>query len=139
MIDINKDGVYPYEICVNIPPVERGWFPYMISDACCLHSFMFSLRVWEGKAIHGQLNRLACFHYDQTLRLLQARLFDYDQTSAVSDSTIMVVIMLATIAELMDEKATVENHIRGLEKIVKLRGGLGGLNTHRNMPVKVCR
>lgn len=139
MIDIGKLGRYPYELCVHVSPVERGWFPYMISDACCLHSLMFSIRLWEDKTSPLQLNRLACFHYAQTLELLQARLLEYDQTSAISDATIMVVVLLASVAELMNEHATVENHIRGLEQIVRLRGGVRALNTHTNMPVKVCR
>jgi hypothetical protein len=139
VINIGKNGIYPYEICVDVSPMERGWFPYMISDACCLHSMMFSVRVLEDKASQFRLNRLACFHYAQTLQLLQARLFECDQTSAISDATIMVVIWLASVAELMNEHATVENHIRGLEKIVRLRGGVRALNIHTNMHVKVCR
>jgi hypothetical protein len=111
----------------------------MVSDACCLHSMMFSVRVVEDKVSQLHLNRLACFHYAQTLQLLQARLYDFDQTCAISDATIMVVTTLASVAELMNEHATVENHIRGLEKIVALRGGVRALNTHTNMQVKVCR
>lgn len=139
MLDIGKKAIYPYEICVDVPPVERGWFPYMISDACCLHSMMFSVRVVEDKASQLHLNRLACFHYAQTLQLLQVRLSESDYTCAISDATIMVVIMLASMAELMNEHATVANHIRGLERIVRLRGGVKALNTHTNMHVKVCR
>ncbi|TVY81755.1 hypothetical protein LSUE1_G003365 [Lachnellula suecica] len=51
----------------------------------------------------------------------------------------MVVFILASAAELTEDFAAVENHIRGLEKIVKLRGGVRALNTHNNMQVKVCR
>lgn len=107
----------------------------MLSDPCCLHSMMYSLRVWESKAS----DRLACFHYGQTLKLLQARLNADDQTSAMSDATMMAVMMLATVAEIMNEHLIVESHIKGLEKIVKLRGGLKALDTHVNMHVKVCR
>ena len=139
VIDIGKESIYPYDICLNVSPVERGWFPYMISDACCLHSMMFSVRVVEDNLSQLHLNRNACFHYAQTLQLLQARLYEFDQSRAISDGTIMVVTTLASVAELMNEHATVENHIRGLEKIVALRGGVRALNTHTNMQVKVCR
>ncbi len=139
MIDINKHGVYPYEICLDVHPVERGWFPYMVSDVCCLHSMMFSVRAFVERASHTQPSQLACLHYAQTLRLLQARLNEFDQTSAISDSTIMVVITLAAAAELMKDFAAVANHIKGLEKIVSLRGGVRALNTHNNIQVKVCR
>lgn len=139
MIDLDKHGVYPYDICLDVHPVERGWFPYMISDVCCLHSMMFSVRAFAEGALHNQLSRPACFHYAQTLQLLQARLNEIDQTFATSDPTIMVVINLAAAAELMEDFAAVENHIEGLEKIVNLRGGVQALNTHNNIQVKVCR
>lgn len=51
----------------------------------------------------------------------------------------MVVITLAAAAELMKDFAAVANHIKGLEKIVSLRGGVRALNTHNNIQVKVCR
>jgi hypothetical protein len=138
VIEFNKVEGYPYEICLETPPVERGWFPYMISDPCYLHSMMFSLRAFVEKTSQSQLGHLACFHYAQTLRLLQSRLDEFKKTSAVSDATIMVVITLATVAGLTKDFSAVENHVKGLEKIVRLRGGLRALNTH-NMQVKVCR
>jgi hypothetical protein len=139
VIDLNQHGVYPYEICFDVHVVDRGWFPYMISDICCLHSMMFSVRAFLESASHDQLSRSACFHYARTLQLLQARLNEFDKTSAISDATIMVVVTLAMAAELTGDFATVANHIKGLEKIVSLRGGVRALTTHNNMQVKVCR
>ncbi|CZR53419.1 uncharacterized protein PAC_03297 [Phialocephala subalpina] len=136
LINLNKQAGYPHEVCVDAHPVERGWFPYMVSDLCCLHSMMFSLRAIVDRAPR---DHLACFHYAKTLQLLQARLNEHDQTSALCDSTIMVVITLAISAELTKDFDAVETHIRGLEKIVGLRGGVRALTTHNNMQVKVCR
>jgi hypothetical protein len=135
--------VYPYEVCLHVHPVERGWFPYMISDICCIHSMMFSVRAFVDRASHGsQTSRLAAFHYAQTLQLLQARLnaFEQGQRDIVfCDSTLMVISTLAEAAELTGDFAAAENHIDGLLKIVSLRGGVRSLNTHNNMQVKVCR
>lgn len=139
MIELDKHGIYSYEICVDVNPVERGWFPYMISDECCLHSMMFSVQAFAQGAQPTELSHLARLHYAKTLQLLQARLNETDQTFATSDSTIMVVFVLASVAELMEDFATVANHIKGLEKIVNLRGGVRALNTHNNIQVKVCR
>ena len=100
---------------------------------------MFSVRAFVENALHDQLSSLAYFHYGQTLQLLQARLNESDQTSAIADSTIMVVVTLAQAAELTGDFAAVGNHINGLEKIVSLRGGVRALNTHNNIQVKVCR
>jgi hypothetical protein len=143
VINLDIHGVYPYEVCLHVHPVERGWFPYMISDICCIHSMMFSVRAFVDRASHGnQISRLAAFHYAQTLQLLQARLnaFEQGQRDIVfRDSTIMVIITLAEAAELTGDFAAAENHIDGLLKIVSLRGGVGSLNRHNNMQVKVCR
>ena len=139
MIDLQKYGVYPYEICLDVHVVERGWFPYMINDICCLHSMMFTVRAFVESALHHQLSESAYFHYGQTLQLLQARLNEFDHTGALSDSTIMVVITLAHAAELTGDFAAVANHVKGLKKIVSLRGGVQALNTNNNMQVKVCR
>ncbi|KUJ11890.1 uncharacterized protein LY89DRAFT_722304 [Mollisia scopiformis] len=139
LIVLNKNVAYPYEICLDVHPVERGWFPYMISDICCLHSMMFSLRAFMEKDSCDQPSHFTTFHYAKTLQILQSRLHDFDKTSAISDSTIMVVITLATIAEISKDLAGVETHIKGLEKIVKLRGGVRALDTNNNMQVKVCR
>lgn len=100
---------------------------------------MFSVRAFLESASHDQLSRPACFHYAQTLHLLQARLNEFDKTSSISDATIMVVVTLAAAAELTGDFATVANHIKGLEKIVSLRGGVRALTTHNNIQVKVCR
>jgi len=100
---------------------------------------MFSVRAFTEGTSHRQLSRSACLHYAKTLQILQARLYDLDQTFAISDATIMVVFSLASTAELMEDFATVANHIKGLEKIVSLRGGVRALSTHNNLHVKVCR
>ena len=141
MIEVNKHGLYPHEICLDVHVVELGWFPYMLSDICCLHSLMFSARAWVEGSCLDRLSREAYFHYAQTLQLLQARLYEVgvDQTSATSDATIMVITTLAAAAELTEDFEALANHVRGLEKIVRLRGGLQALNTHNNLQVKVCR
>ncbi|KAL3417237.1 hypothetical protein PVAG01_11237 [Phlyctema vagabunda] len=139
LIDLSKHGVYPYDICLNVHIVERGWFPYMISDICCLHSMMFSVKAFVENAPGGQLSHSASLHYARTLQLLQARLNEPDQTAAISDSTIMVVVTLAAAAEITGDAEAVANHARGLDTIVGLRGGVRALTTHNNLQVKVCR
>lgn len=133
MIDLNKHGAYPYEICLDVHPIERGWFPYMISDACCLHSMMFLVHAFVDGSL---LSHLASFHYAQTLRLLQAQLNRFDE---ISDATIMVVISLASAAEAVEDFKALENHMSGLEKMLEVRGGVRVLNTNNNIQVKVCR
>ena len=100
---------------------------------------MFCVRAFVESTVHEQLSNPACFHYGQTLQLLQARLNEFSHTLAISDSTIMVIITLMQAAELTGDFAALENHVNGLRKIVSLRGGVHALNTHNNLQVKVCR
>ena len=104
---------------------------------------MFSVRAFVDRASHDdQISRLAAFHHARTLQLLQARLnaFEQGQQDIVfRDSTIMVISTLAEAAELTGDFPAAKNHLDGLLKIVSLRGGVGSLNTHNNMQVKVCR
>lgn len=137
---MNKLGVYRYEVCLNVHPVDRGWFPYMLSDLCCLHSMMFCVRAFvDTKSLGGRESRMAAFHYAQTLRLLQAQLNASVDGSSISDATIVVVVTLAQVAELSEDCSTAMNHVEGLIKMVAMRGGLRALTAHNNMQVKVCR
>lgn len=100
---------------------------------------MFSLRAFVEGGSHNELSRVACFHYAQTLQILQSRINEVDQSSAISDATIMVVITLAGVAELTGDFVAVANHTKGLQKIVDMRGGVRALTAHNNIQVKVCR
>lgn len=110
-----------------------------MSDICCIHSMMFSLRAFVDP---GPSSRLAAFHLAQTLHLLQARLHDFglgQRDSALSDSTIMTIVFLVMSSEFAGDFAAAEKHLDGLLKIITLKGGLKCLSTHNNVQVKVCR
>jgi hypothetical protein len=111
----------------------------MASDLGCLHSMLFSVEVFTDTFSHKSLGQTARFHFGKTLQLLQARLDEFDKTLAISDSTIMIIVFLATAAEIMEDLRAVENHVKGLERIVDMRGGVQRLNIDTNMHVKVCR
>ncbi|KAH8883130.1 hypothetical protein GQ53DRAFT_431214 [Thozetella sp. PMI_491] len=142
IINFNKVGTYPYEVCLKVHPVERGWFPYMISDICCIHTMLFSASAFlDGQVSVERISARAAFHHGQTLNHLQTRLdaFERGQRDALSDSTLMVIILLIGAANFVGDFAAAKNHLAGLLKIVNLRGGVRSLNTHNNLQVKVCR
>lgn len=104
---------------------------------------MFALRAYIDQSSQGGgINRLAAFHYSQTLQHLQARINAFERAKhdfIFDDSTIMVVINLAMAAELEGDLTAVRTHVDGLLKMVSLRGGLRSLTMHNNLQVKVCR
>lgn len=143
VLDIGKNGVYPYEICLRVHPAQRGWFPTMIGDICCVHSMMYSVRAFLDTSQHDKESSLrARFHFDQTLRLLQSRIDTFrccQQHSVLNDPTIMTIITLINAAEIIGDYNIAQNHLNGLLEIVNIRGGIGALNTYNNLHVKVCR
>lgn len=143
VILLDREGIYPYDVCLHVHPVDRGWFPSMLSDICCVHSMMFSVRAFVDSPTHGdRTHHQAAFHYSRTLKLLQARLNAFEQGQqelAFSDSTIMVIMILASAAEVTGDFVAMQNHVDGLIKIVSLRGGLKSLDPHKNIHIKVCR
>lgn len=98
---------------------------------------MFSSQVFLSGSMHSW-PASAVSHYALTLRLLQQQIND-SQDGIIPDSTIMVVIMLAEVAELMGDPDGAANHVGGLARMVSLRGELKALTVHNNMQVKVCR
>ncbi|KAK5998039.1 hypothetical protein PT974_00409 [Cladobotryum mycophilum] len=80
------------------------------------------------------------FHLLKTLRLLQKRLDMPDDPCSISDATIMVVSVLALIAEHGGDVDAVRNHMQGLRRMVDLRGRLEMLRFENSrLPAKVCR
>lgn len=55
VLELTRRGTYPYETCLNVHPAETGWFPYMLSELCCIHSMMFSSELsWIQERMVGQ-------------------------------------------------------------------------------------
>ena len=105
-----------------------------IFDNIYFHAVLFSIETY-----FNPQGTLSHFHFAKTLRLLQERL-DSPDDKAVSDATIMVVVMLGLSAELIGDSDAAEKHIDGLKRIVEMRGGLEGLRfDNPRLPAKVCR
>ena len=139
VIEIDSAGVYPYETCFKVHPTQRGWFPYLLADACCLESMLFSIQAFKDVIACGKLTFGAYSHYDQALRLLRCQVAGFERNpDSVSDAIIMAVTVLAAVADFLGEAQTVENHVRGLKDIVHTRGGIGKLHAN-NLAVKSCR
>lgn len=57
----------------------------------------------------------------------------------VSNSTLTVVLTLATFAHIMKEYETAKHHLIGLRNIINLRGGLTTFKSHTFLLVEVLR
>ncbi|KAF4982774.1 hypothetical protein FZEAL_1675 [Fusarium zealandicum] len=64
-------------------------------------------------------------HLQKGLNLLRTRLSAKDEDSKISNSTIGVVLKLASAAHFNGDLCAAREHMEGLVKMVRLRGGLG--------------
>lgn len=70
------------------------------------------------------VNPVAMLHFKKGLRLLRERLMGEDNEIKISDSTISVVLKLASAALFEGDYQTSKHHMEGLRRMVGLRGGL---------------
>ncbi|KPM35977.1 hypothetical protein AK830_g10602 [Neonectria ditissima] len=135
-----RNGLYPAELCFEVESFDSGWVGCLMSDPVYLHSMLFSSEAYVDDCLGRDHSPVTQFHFLKTLRLLQERIAVPDDPLAIADQTIMTVVTLALAAQVFGDRATVENHVRGLEKMVSLRGGLGLLKTSTHeLPAKICR
>lgn len=77
--------------------------------------------------------------FSKTVRFLRERLGDEDEDLKLSDSTVMVVLILACHAHRLGQYGTARNHMLGLRKIVDMRGGIAALKTRTKLLIEIFR
>ncbi|KAH6713427.1 hypothetical protein BKA61DRAFT_484186 [Leptodontidium sp. MPI-SDFR-AT-0119] len=118
--------IFPLMAAIGFQPDPRGTFYPLVYDAATLHITAFAIDGFFSRILRGQTDSLspaALMHLRKGLRLLRQRLLEKDDEKQVSDSTIGIVLKLATTAHFDGECETSRQHMEGLRKIVDLRGG----------------
>lgn len=82
------------------------------------------------------LNPSLLQHNIKTLALLQQRLANGNKALCTSDSTIRVVVGFAKVAALKGDAEGATRHLKGLHKMVSMRGGLWAID--RRLLSKIC-
>lgn len=77
----------------------------------------------------------------QALGLLRERIATAHELLAVSDPTIMTIVILAIASEIFhSDYSSMQSHLDGLQKIVAIRGGLQSLGSPEDqLSAKICR
>lgn len=132
--------MYPPGLCLEVEAEDSGWVGSLMSDPVYLHSMLFSSEAWLDESLGRDRSLSTQMHLLKTLRLLQERISVPGDPLAISDQTIMTVVTLALAAQVFGDRAGVENHMQGLQRMVDLRGGFGALKTSTHeLPGKICR
>ncbi|KAI8631890.1 hypothetical protein F5Y19DRAFT_422438 [Xylariaceae sp. FL1651] len=140
--NFTKKSMYKIEIYIDFPRKDIQWLEPMLSDAAWLHIMAFSSRAFFD-VLQRRSTQLtdhwASPHFASALRLLRERLLGDDQSDAITNSTIQVVIALATHASLQGQYEVAKCHMLGLQRIVELRGGIDAFRSYPKLILTILR
>ncbi len=120
--------MFPLMALIGFQADNRERLYPLTSDAISLHITAFSVDGFINKVLRHQdldiVNPAAMLHFQKGLRLLRERLLGEDDHTKVSDSTMAIVLKLASTSHFEGDSEVSKQHMEGLRKMVDLRGGL---------------
>ncbi|KAH8679358.1 hypothetical protein BGZ61DRAFT_457085 [Ilyonectria robusta] len=135
-----KHAMVPAEFGLVSNQTESSFFEPVLNDTACLHFTLFTTKVYmdslDGKK---EISKIALVHLVNALAILQQRLAGSDKEQTISDSTILVVVGLTMTATALGDLEAAQNHLRGLFKMVMLRGGISAFKENRSLQPKIFR
>ena len=127
----------PIEQCVDFGPVNRIWLPWLAKDALFTHPVLFCISIADCLLSQTPLGSKAQYHMCQTLAFLNQRLSN--KALALHDTTIFVVIALIVFSTYLRDYKTAMVHMKGLGRMVELRGGLESFRYSPRLYTKLGR
>jgi hypothetical protein len=119
--------MFPLMAAIGFQADNRERLYPLTSDALALHITAFSVERFINRVLRHQehaINTAAMLHFQKGLRILRHRLLGDDDETKVSDSTMGVVLKLASVAHFDGDYKASRQHMEGLRRMVDLRGGL---------------
>ncbi|KAJ6109982.1 hypothetical protein N7486_002217 [Penicillium sp. IBT 16267x] len=132
-----SDRIYPDKLGVSLHDAKfmwlRGLFESEATYQCQLALMQASNEIFH---CHGESSPKAMYHLSQTLAQVNKRLQGDD---ALSDSTIAIVMSLINQEQIRQHFSAALVHVKGLEKMIELRGGLSQLRGNVPLVLKICK
>jgi hypothetical protein len=119
--------MFPLMAAMGCPPDNREKLYPLTGDAVALHITGFAVENFINRVLRGKeaaINPVARLHLHKGLQLLRQRLLGDDEELKLSDSTLAVVLKLASVAHFEGDYETSRQHMEGLRRMVDMRGGL---------------
>jgi len=119
--------MFPLVILIDFDREDKTWFNPLVFDAAYLHLTVFAAEAFFNVVLLQETpvqNQAKTRHFVKGVQLLRERFIRGDEEAKVSDSTAMVVLMLAMCADFTGDSETSKQHMEGLRKIVDIRGGI---------------
>ncbi|KAH6900766.1 hypothetical protein B0T10DRAFT_36862 [Thelonectria olida] len=118
-----KPSTYTVEIVlVDGPRSDMFCFSDFSRYPGLLHAILFTSQAFYDLSLGLPYGKIAQLHLAKTLYHLQRSLSDKNEATA--DSTLTVVLSLATAAAILGDLETVKKHMSGVCRMIELRGGI---------------
>lgn len=118
--------MYPLIVGLGFQTENHGSLYPLEIDAAALHITAFAVQGFVDRVLRREdvITPAALLHFQRGLRLLRERLSQEDDNMRLSDTTMSLVLKLATTAHFDGDFRVSKQHMKGLRKMVDLRGGL---------------
>jgi hypothetical protein len=119
--------MFPLGAWIGLDRKDKTFFDLLALDAAYLHITAFAAGAFIDKIMRQRDpwdNRETALHFLRGIELLRKKFVLEDEKAQISDATVAVVLTLANSAYGTGEYEAAKRHLEGLNKIVKIRGGI---------------
>lgn len=137
VLPLASDAAYSQSVSANQPTIIEAKLMPRHHQYSTLVFASQTYYAWAGGC--RDFDYTLSLHYQRVLRLLQLRLSHGSLESKTSYTTMAVVLALAVIAHLNGDVAVARDHMLGICKVVRLRGGIVSLRDSPKLLVVLLR
>lgn len=130
------------ETCIFFERRAEEWIAPLAVDPAYLHAMIFTSQYYFDAIVarnSSPFNQRTLAHFLKALGLLRERFAHCDDQSKLSNSTAAAVMGLAGHAHWMGDYKSARHHMKGLCKIVNLRGGVTSFRDNTKLLVEILR
>ena len=154
-----SDRMYPTQLGVSLHDAKLTWLRVLFTDEASEFGNVYgkprifvSLSLTTSAAYHCNIALMqvcneiflsdghsppnALYYLSRTFAQVTKRL---ESDNALSDSTIAIVVSLIMQEQLRQQQSAAAVHVKGLEKMIRLRGGLNQLEGNMPLLLKICK
>ena len=119
--------MFPLLEATSFKTDKYDWLSLLEADTAALHITIFAIEKFINKILRHQdniVNLPAEIHLEKGLRIFREKLLVGGEDTRISDSTMDVVLKLASAAHFEGDYQASKHHMEGARRMVDLRGGL---------------
>ncbi|KAK7229755.1 hypothetical protein V2G26_001925 [Clonostachys chloroleuca] len=115
-------AVYPLKLCLSLDRIKSYWIRTMFLDQTSYHCSLALMAILNSFVFGREpVSWEAAYHLGHAVALVNEKL---DTPDALSNSNLAVVNFLVIRDIFKEDEASAKIHLRGLQKMLELRGGL---------------